>query len=98
MLSTSLIADHAPAIALAVLTALVISIVIVLTQRHHGHLTADSVIGVQKFHVHPTPRIGGVGIYLGLLLAWLLVKDPAARKILMTLVLAGIPALAFGLL
>jgi UDP-N-acetylmuramyl pentapeptide phosphotransferase/UDP-N-acetylglucosamine-1-phosphate transferase len=98
MLSISLIADHAPAIAAVVLTALVISIVIVLTQRHHGHLTTDSMIGVQKFHVHPTPRVGGVGIYLGLLLAWLLVKDPDARKILMTLALAGIPALAFGLL
>jgi UDP-N-acetylmuramyl pentapeptide phosphotransferase/UDP-N-acetylglucosamine-1-phosphate transferase len=98
MLSTSLIADHAPAIAAVVLTALVISIGIVLTQRHHGHLTTDSVVGVQKFHVHPTPRVGGVGIYLGLLLGLLLVKDPDTRKILMTLVLAGIPALAFGLL
>lgn len=98
MLSTSLIADHAPALAAAVLTALGVSLAIVLTQRHHGHLTTDSVIGVQKFHIHPTPRIGGVGIYLGLLLAWLLVKDPDARRILMTLVLAGIPALAFGLL
>jgi UDP-N-acetylmuramyl pentapeptide phosphotransferase/UDP-N-acetylglucosamine-1-phosphate transferase len=98
MLSTSLIADHAPAIAVAVLTALGVSLAIVLTQRHHGHLTTDSVFGVQKFHLQPTSRIGGVGIYLGLLLASLLVKDPAARKILVTLVLAGIPALAFGLL
>jgi UDP-N-acetylmuramyl pentapeptide phosphotransferase/UDP-N-acetylglucosamine-1-phosphate transferase len=98
MLSTSLIAAHAPVIAAAVITALGVSLAIVLTQRHHGHLTTDNVIGVQKFHVNPTPRVGGVGIYLGLLLAGLLVKDPDARKILMTLLLAGIPALAFGLL
>jgi UDP-N-acetylmuramyl pentapeptide phosphotransferase/UDP-N-acetylglucosamine-1-phosphate transferase len=98
MLSHSVIADHAPAIAAVLFAALIVSMAIVLTQRHHGHLTTDSVIGVQKFHVHPTPRIGGVGIYLGLVLAWLMVKDPDARKILLTLVLAGIPALAFGLL
>jgi UDP-N-acetylmuramyl pentapeptide phosphotransferase/UDP-N-acetylglucosamine-1-phosphate transferase len=98
MLSSSLITEHAPAIAAAALTALGVSIAIVLTQRHHGHLTTDSVVGVQKFHVHPTPRVGGVGIYLGLLLAWLLVKDPVTKQILKTLVLAGIPALAMGLL
>jgi UDP-N-acetylmuramyl pentapeptide phosphotransferase/UDP-N-acetylglucosamine-1-phosphate transferase len=98
MTSLTLVANHAPAIAAAVLTALGVSALVVLTQRHHGHLTMDSILGVQKFHVHPTPRVGGVGIYLGLLVAWLLAKDPVASQILQTIVLAGIPALAFGLL
>jgi UDP-N-acetylmuramyl pentapeptide phosphotransferase/UDP-N-acetylglucosamine-1-phosphate transferase len=94
----SLIADHVSVMATAVFTAFSVSLSIVLTQRHHGHLTTDSLIGVQKVHVNPTPRVGGLGIYLGLLLSWLLVKNPDTRKILMTLVMAGIPAFAFGLL
>lgn len=31
-------------------------------------------------------------------MAWLLTKNPAARQIVQTIALAGIPALAFGLL
>jgi UDP-N-acetylmuramyl pentapeptide phosphotransferase/UDP-N-acetylglucosamine-1-phosphate transferase len=82
----------------AVLCALGVSILLVLTKRHHGHLTMDSAIGVQKAHVHPTPRVGGVGIFLGLVMAWLLVRDPAVKVILGTILLAGIPALVCGLL
>ena len=80
------------------LTVLGVSALVILTQRHHGHLSMDSTLGVQKFHGSPTPRVGGVGIYLGLLVAWLLAKDPATSQILQTIALAGIPALAFGLL
>ena len=58
----------------------------------------DSYEGVQKFHVHPTPRVGGLGIYLGLLVAWWVVKDVQVSAILKTIVLAGIPAFAFGIL
>jgi UDP-N-acetylmuramyl pentapeptide phosphotransferase/UDP-N-acetylglucosamine-1-phosphate transferase len=58
----------------------------------------DTDEGVQKFHVHPTPRVGGLGIYLGLLVAWWVVKDVQVSAILKTIVLAGIPAFAFGIL
>ncbi|HEX9596543.1 MAG TPA: glycosyltransferase, partial [Anaerolineales bacterium] len=92
------LAGQATPVVAAVLCALSVSILLVLTKQHHGHLTMDSTIGVQKAHVHPTPRVGGVGIYLGLLLAWTLVRDRAVKDILGTILLAGIPALAFGLL
>jgi UDP-N-acetylmuramyl pentapeptide phosphotransferase/UDP-N-acetylglucosamine-1-phosphate transferase len=85
-------------ILVALFSSLGISALVVLTQRYHGHLTMDSSHGVQKFHVHPTPRVGGVGIYLGLLVVWLQVKDPATSQILKIIVLAGIPAFAFGIL
>lgn len=98
MTSLPLLASHWPAMAAVVLTALGISALVVLTQHHHGHLTMDSTLGVQKFHEQPTPRVGGLGIYLGLVMAWLLVKEPGTRQILKTIALAGIPALAFGLL
>jgi UDP-N-acetylmuramyl pentapeptide phosphotransferase/UDP-N-acetylglucosamine-1-phosphate transferase len=73
-------------------------LLVVLTKEHHGHLTMDSVIGVQKFHVSPTPRVGGIGIYLGLWLAWFLTPDKAVKGILSVILLAGFPALACGLL
>ena len=38
---------------------------IVLTQRWHGAFSYDSVSGVQKFHGTPTPRIGGLALYVG---------------------------------
>jgi UDP-N-acetylmuramyl pentapeptide phosphotransferase/UDP-N-acetylglucosamine-1-phosphate transferase len=82
----------------AIFASLVFSALVVLTKRYHGHMTMDSNHGVQKFHVHPTPRVGGLGIYLGLLAAWLVVKDSTASQILKTIVLAGIPAFAFGIL
>lgn len=81
-----------------VVCALGVSVLLVLTKQHHGHLTMDSTIGVQKFHVHPTPRVGGIGIYLGLLTAWVMAPDKVVKDIIATILLAGIPALAFGLL
>jgi UDP-N-acetylmuramyl pentapeptide phosphotransferase/UDP-N-acetylglucosamine-1-phosphate transferase len=78
--------------------AFIVSVFLVLTKHRHGHLTMDSEEGVQKFHTQPTPRVGGVGIYLGLLLAWVFVQNPVVRDIIGILLLAGIPALACGLL
>lgn len=72
-------------------------LVLVLTKRWHGVLTMDSVDGVQKFHTVPTPRIGGVPIVLGLLVAWGMA--PENTKILIKyLLIAGMPAFIFGLL
>ena len=76
---------------------LLASATLVLTQRWHGRFSFDSTVGVQKHHTQPTPRIGGVAIVCGLLAAWLL-AEPNVRSILNTLLLAGIPAFAFGLL
>lgn len=43
----------------------------VLRYRHwHAHFTVDSDLsGIQKFHTVAVPRIGGLGIFLGMLLA-----------------------------
>lgn len=72
-------------------------VLLVLTKRWHGALTMDHVVGVQKFHTTPTPRIGGVPIMLGLVLAWS--KAPADIQALITPILfAGLPAFIFGVL
>jgi UDP-N-acetylmuramyl pentapeptide phosphotransferase/UDP-N-acetylglucosamine-1-phosphate transferase len=71
-------------------------IALVLTQHWHGHFSLDHTVGVQKQHTRPTPRIGGVAIAAGLLTGW--VWGPAnLREILAPMLLAGIPAFAFGL-
>jgi len=77
--------------------ALFVSVVLVLTRHRHGHLSMDHPVGVQKFHLEPTPRVGGIGIYLGLALAWLLLDTGPTRQLLGVILLAGIPALLFGL-
>jgi UDP-N-acetylmuramyl pentapeptide phosphotransferase/UDP-N-acetylglucosamine-1-phosphate transferase len=88
---------QAQAAAAALICAFVVSVLLVLTKKHHGHLTMDSTIGVQKFHVEPTPRVGGVGIYLGVLIAWLVVHEKGVRDILGIVLLAGLIPLACGL-
>jgi UDP-N-acetylmuramyl pentapeptide phosphotransferase/UDP-N-acetylglucosamine-1-phosphate transferase len=75
----------------------VISVLLVLTKRWHGALTLDHTEGVQKFHTSPTPRVGGVPILLGLVIAW--GKSPAeVKEFIAPVLLAGLPAFIFGLL
>lgn len=72
-------------------------VLLVLTKRWHGALTMDHMEGIQKFHTTPTPRIGGVPIVLGLVVAW--GKAPEDIKALITPILfAGLPAFIFGVL
>ncbi len=98
MLDSPALATYAVPVGAVLLCALCLSILLVVTKKHHGHLTLDSDIGVQKTHVEPAPRVGGVAIYLSLALAWLWVRDAAIKDILGIIVLAGLPALACGLI
>jgi len=77
--------------------AFFISVLLVLTRHRHGHLSMDHPVGVQKFHLEPTPRVGSIGIYMGLALAWAMLDAGPTRQLLGVIVLAGIPALLFGL-
>lgn len=86
------------AVALSALASFLMATLLVLTAGSHGRFSMDAPGAVQKFHLQPTPRIGGVGIYLALLGAWALVPDESAGGVLATILVAGIPALAVGLL
>jgi len=77
--------------------AFVVALSIVLTQDWHGHLSIDSHEGIQKFHTHPTPRIGGLAIAVGGLTAYFF-ASAGVQSLLWPLMLAGVPAFAFGLL
>ncbi len=81
--------------------AAAITLYVVHSSTMHGHLSADhDLSGPQKFHARPVPRIGGVGIFVGLVgmvaLAWFL-KHPQAKTGLL-LLLAGLPAFGAGLI
>ena len=78
-------------------TALSLCTLLVLTKSWHGHLTLDGTDGVQKFHTAPTPRIGGLGLLLGLCAAWYsLPHSSAVDDLLGHMLLAGLPAFLFG--
>jgi UDP-N-acetylmuramyl pentapeptide phosphotransferase/UDP-N-acetylglucosamine-1-phosphate transferase len=85
-------------IATSALASFLLAEVLVLTTAQHGRFSLDTPGAVQKFHSSPTPRIGGIGIYLALLAASLLVPEPGARAILTTVLVAGVPALLVGLM
>jgi UDP-N-acetylmuramyl pentapeptide phosphotransferase/UDP-N-acetylglucosamine-1-phosphate transferase len=79
------------------LLAFVLALLLVVTKNWHGHLSLDSQFGVQKFHTDPTPRIGGVAIACGVVLGYFFAPS-SLQTLLGPLLLAGVPAFAFGLL
>lgn len=85
-----------PAYAAIFAITLLGSLALVRTARWHGHFSMDSSFGVQNHHTDPTPRIGGLAIMTGLCVAWF-VADDQVRAILGPMLLAGLPAFAFGL-
>ncbi len=88
--------DLVPAAVAAAALSLALCLVLVLTRGWHGHLTNDGTGGVQKFHLVPTPRIGGLALALAY---WLAVPalPRELREIWVLIGLAGVPALAAGL-
>lgn len=86
------------AITLTVLVSYAVAQALVLSAHKHGHLTMDLPGAVQKFHFDPTPRVGGIAIYIAVVVAWLWAPGAGERKLLTTLLLAGMPALFIGLL
>lgn len=76
-------------------STLLLCVFMVITKRWHGALTMDFTDGVQKFHTAPTPRVGGIPIVLGLVVAW--GKAPPDMQAMLTPILfAGLPAFIFG--
>ena len=81
----------------ACLAAFAVAFLLVATQDWHGHLSMDSLEGIQKSHTHPTPRVGGIAIAIGVVAGYFFAPH-AIQSLLWPLMLAGIPAFGFGLL
>jgi UDP-N-acetylmuramyl pentapeptide phosphotransferase/UDP-N-acetylglucosamine-1-phosphate transferase len=95
-ISLSSLSIFVETLAVTLFVALVLSLLVVATSRLHGRFSMDHPGAVQKFHLNPTPRIGGVGIYFSLVVAWYILKPSEARQILGAIVVAGLPAFVFG--
>lgn len=82
---------------IAPITGFTVCFLIIFTAKWHGKATMDCLPGVQRFHSVPTPRIGGLGIMLGL---WgtSLFASPALNLLLQPLLLASVPTFAAGLM
>jgi UDP-N-acetylmuramyl pentapeptide phosphotransferase/UDP-N-acetylglucosamine-1-phosphate transferase len=85
------------------LSSLGVSTLLVLTQRWHGRLSLDhDTTSVQKLHKSPVPRVGGMGIALGLLVGGLLLQyysvDDSGGDTALLLLLCAMPIFAAGLL
>jgi UDP-N-acetylmuramyl pentapeptide phosphotransferase/UDP-N-acetylglucosamine-1-phosphate transferase len=78
------------------LTTLLVSTLLVASAHWHAPFSMDSTFGVQKQHTHPTPRVGGLAIVAAMGMAWF-GADAEVRALLGPMLLACIPAFAFGL-
>ena len=87
-------------LAISFLVSYIFALLIVRYKHLHAHLTSDSdLTGVQKFHVTAVPRVGGVAIIFGVLLAlsarYFQNTDVGTFGLL--LVVSSLPAFIFGL-
>lgn len=87
-------------ILLSFLLSFLTTILMICSAQKHGRLSADNDLsGPQKFHSRPVPRIGGVGIFIAILISAILLfyleKQEASQVFL--LIACGIPTFIAGL-
>ena len=76
--------------------SLLVTLLLILTLRWHHAVSMDSGFGPQKNHSHPTPRVGGIAVFVGVL-AGAALSHTDHKSLLWSLALSGTPALIFGL-
>jgi UDP-N-acetylmuramyl pentapeptide phosphotransferase/UDP-N-acetylglucosamine-1-phosphate transferase len=80
---------------LGLVVSFICSVCLVVTTKWHGKFSLDGTNGIQKFHDVPTPRIGGVAIFLGLVIACL-ASDDSLQDVFAPILVASLPAFCFG--
>lgn len=78
------------------LVSFLLCIAVATTKNWHGTFSMDTAEGIQKFHISPTPRIGGIPILLALVLAWCM-SNADIQALLAPILFAGMPAFLFGI-
>src|SRR5574343_1989585 len=87
------------ALIIAFILSLFATLLVVRYSHLHEHLTADHDIdGVQKFHASPVPRVGGLGLVIGLLgaLGFRYFQNREVGSFGLLLLMSAIPAFGFG--
>jgi len=83
----------------AALCSFCVCIFLVRYQHFHARFSADyDLDGVQKFHAKPVPRIGGIPVFLGLLLGALIMLVQQNNSFGLELLLVALPVFITGLL
>ena len=84
----------------ALLVSSVVGMLLVITNRFHSRYSADPCEGAQKLHHEPTPRVGGLAVYLGVVAAYAVVRllQLQVAQLLGVLLLAGLPAWLLGMI
>jgi UDP-N-acetylmuramyl pentapeptide phosphotransferase/UDP-N-acetylglucosamine-1-phosphate transferase len=86
---------------LSFLVSLLVTLWLVRYSHVHARFTADSDLsGVQKFHTVAVPRVGGIGIFLGILLALSVryFQNVEVGTFGLLLIAASLPAFLSGLI
>jgi UDP-N-acetylmuramyl pentapeptide phosphotransferase/UDP-N-acetylglucosamine-1-phosphate transferase len=89
---------------IAFAVSLMVSLLIVLSQKWHGGLSHDHDLdGVQKVHTTAVPRIGGLGVIAGILLSCLAFRHQSGSTLsigqdMFLLLIASLPAFLAGLI
>lgn len=81
--------------------AATVTLLVIHSSRSHSHLSADADLsGPQKFHAAPVPRIGGVGMFTGLLccVGVAFLARHTDWKLGALLIVCGLPAFGAGLI
>lgn len=87
-------------VSIAFIASAVLTLLTLRFGHWHARYTADTdMTGVQKYHVRPVPRVGGISLFFAMLVvcgaaAW---REPYLVHQLLLLLLAGLPAFAGGL-
>lgn len=75
-----------------------ICFLIIRTATLHKKITFDVNEGIQKFHIAPTPRVGGLGIFIGLVVSYFISDNDKLTLLIYFFIIFGIFPFFFGLL
>jgi len=82
------------------LVSLLVTLFVMRSSLRHGHFSADRDLdGPQKFHAHPVPRVGGVGVIVAIIMGAVIAQagDTADARSIWLLILCSLPAFAAGI-
>jgi UDP-N-acetylmuramyl pentapeptide phosphotransferase/UDP-N-acetylglucosamine-1-phosphate transferase len=73
-------------------------VLLLITRRYHSKFSLDPLQGVQKVHSEPTPRVGGIALYLAVIAAFLVADLLGLRvaPVLLLLLVASFPCWFLG--
>ena len=79
------------------LLSFLLSVLIIFLNKRFNQIFSDDMVGVQKFHTQPTPRLGGLAIAISYFIMIIFLEEET-RKIWSLIGVAALPILITGLI